>query len=248
MFNIKLDDARVLNGCVGVISDFITEANFQISREGIDLIAMDPANISMVVLKLLPSAFATYEVTEPQSITVNLDNFKQAIKRSKPGDVLNLSLDKNKLVIDIKGKSKKKFSIPLLEREGKDRKVPNLEFNAIVELDASELKDIVEDASIVGDALSFEANPDTFAAHAGDQGSKVRIDLERGNQALVNLQVKEPVQAIYSVEYLKKMAKTSSLADTATVQFSKDYPLRLDFKSLNKFQMSFILAPRIENK
>jgi proliferating cell nuclear antigen len=248
VFNIKLDDPKVLNGCIGVISDFITEANFKISKEGIELIAMDPANISMVVLKLLPSAFTNYEVTEPQNITVNLDNFKQSIKRAKSGDILNLSLDKNKLVIDIRGKSKKKFSIPLLEREGKERKVPTLEFNAIIELDADELKDVVDDASIVGDAITLEASSDLFTIHAGDQGSKVQIDLERGNQALVNMQVREAVQAIYSVEYLKKMTKTSNLSDTATVQFSKDYPLRLDFKSLNKFQMSFILAPRIENK
>jgi proliferating cell nuclear antigen len=248
VFNISLEDPKVINGCVAVISDFITEANFQISNEGIELIAMDPANISMVILKLLPSAFTSYNIQEPQNITVNLDNFKQAVKRAKAGDVLNLSLDKNKLVIDIKGKSKKKFFIPLLEREGKDRKVPNLEFGAVIELDANELKEIVDDASIVGDAVTLEANPDSFTVRAGDQGSKVQIDLEKDNQALVSMQVKEPVNAIYSVEYLKKMTKTSGLSDTATIQFSKDYPLRLDFKSLNKFQMSFILAPRIENK
>jgi hypothetical protein len=44
------------------------------------------------------------------------------------------------------------------------------------------------------------------------------------------------------------MARASTLAETVVVQFAKDYPLRLDFKSLNKAQMSFILAPRIENK
>jgi len=32
------------------------------------------------------------------------------------------------------------------------------------------------------------------------------------------------------------------------VQFAKDYPLKLDFRSLNKLQMAFVLAPRIENK
>ena len=44
------------------------------------------------------------------------------------------------------------------------------------------------------------------------------------------------------------MAKCSSLSYSVLVQFAKDYPLRLDFKALNKLQMSFILAPRIENK
>ena len=62
------------------------------------------------------------------------------------------------------------------------------------------------------------------------------------------MDVKEKVTGIYSTEYLKKMAKSSVLSDTAIIQFSSDYPLKIDFKSLNKLQMSFILAPRIENK
>ena len=64
----------------------------------------------------------------------------------------------------------------------------------------------------------------------------------------MQLTVADQVRATYSAEYLKKMARAAVLADTVLVQFSKDYPMRLDFRSLNKLQMSFILAPRIENK
>jgi proliferating cell nuclear antigen len=248
MFDIKLNEPKVLHGCVSVISDFITEANFLISQEGIKLVAIDPANISMVVLNLLPSAFMEYKVTEPQEITVNLDSLKQALKRAKANEILVLSLEKNKLKITLSGKSKKRFYIPLLEREGKERKIPDLDFNAKIEIDAVEFKDYIEDASIVGDALVLEAGAESFALSSGDTGSKVHIELERGNNALINLNVKEPVRSIYSIEYLKKMAKAASLADTVSLNFSKDYPLRLEFKSLDKFNMNFILAPRIENK
>ena len=62
MFSIKLNEPKVLNGSIGVISDFITEATFSIKKEGIKMIAMDPANISMVILNILPSAFIEYRV------------------------------------------------------------------------------------------------------------------------------------------------------------------------------------------
>ena len=96
--------------------------------------------------------------------------------------------------------------------------------------------------------LAFEADKNLFAISAGDAGSKVEVELTKGNDALLQLAAAEQVKSVYSVEYLKKMARTASLADTVTVQFAKDYPLKLDFKALNKFQMTFILAPRIENK
>lgn len=248
MFNLRLNEPRILNGSISIIADFITEATLSIQKDGIRLIAMDPANISMVILNILPPAFTEYRVDEPEEITINLDTLKQALRRAKPTDSLLLTSEKNKLKIVITGKSTKRFYVPLLEREGKERKVPTLEFMATIELDANEFRDYVDDASIVGDAVSFEADKNTFTIAAGDTGSRVSIELTKGADALLQIAAGQQVKSVYSVDYLKKMARTAALADTATVQFAKDYPLRLDFRALNKMQMSFVLAPRIENK
>ena len=114
MFNLKLNEPKILNNSIGVISDFITEASFSIQKEGIKLIAMDPANISMVILTILPSAFTEYSVDDQSDITINLDAFKQALKRAKPSDNILMNLEKNKLKITISGRSTKRFYIPLL--------------------------------------------------------------------------------------------------------------------------------------
>ncbi len=248
MFSLKLDDPKILTSSIGVISDFISEATFSFKKEGIKLVAMDPANISMVILDILPSAFTEYDVKEEQEITINLDNLKQALKRVRPGEILNIESAANKLKISITGRSSKEFLIPLLEKEGKDRKIPELEFNSIMEVDSNEFKEFVEDAAVVDDALVFETNGDTFLLKAGDAGSKLCIELKKGSDALSNIDSKSNSKSIYSVEYLKKMAKSASLSNIVKMGFSSDYPLRLDFVALNKGQMSFVLAPRIENK
>lgn len=248
MFLVKLSEPRLLNATVSVLSDFITEASFSFQKEGIKLHALDPANISMVVLNLLPSAFNEYKVEQPCDITVNLEALKQALKRAKPTDPIALSLDKNKLKIAITGKSNKHFYIPLIEREGKERKMPALDFLATIELDSTEFRDYVDDASIAGDAVVFEADKNSFIISAGELGSKVSIQLTKGSDPLLQIAAGDNVRSTYSLDYLKKMARASTLAETVVVQFAKDYPLRLDFKSLNKAQMTFILAPRIENK
>ena len=248
MFLLKLSEPRILNGAVSVLSDFITEATFSIQKDGVKLVALDPANISMVVLNLLPTTFSEFKVEQPVEITVNLEALKQALRRAKPTDPLSLVLEKNKLKITISGKSVKHFSVPLLEREAKERKIPNLDFLATVELDANEFRDYIDDASIAGDALIFEADKNTFSIQAGDVGSKVVVELTKGSDPMMQLTVGDAVRATYSGEYLKKMARAAVLAETVVVQFAKDYPMKLDFRSLNKLQMSFILAPRIENK
>src|SRR3989344_2580807 len=232
MFALKLNEPRILNACISVISDFITEASFAIDKDGIKLVAMDPENISMVILNLLPSVFSEYSVETNSEITVNLDKLKQALKRVKPTDSLALTLDKNKLKITVYGKSVKRFYIPLLEREAKERKIPSFDFMA----------------TAVADAIRFEADKNIFVISGGDVGSKVTVELTKGNDALLSVAAAGAVGSIYSAEYLKKMARAAALADTVVVQFAKDYPLKLDFRSLNKLQMAFVLAPRIENK
>ncbi|MEK6872670.1 MAG: hypothetical protein AABW90_01495, partial [Nanoarchaeota archaeon] len=51
----------------------------------------------------------------------------------------------------------------------------------------------------------------------------------------------------YSLEYLQKMIKSSRLTDKVIINFSTNYPLRLDFNT-PLIELSFILAPRVETE
>lgn len=248
MFELQLTDSAIFHNSIGIVSEFIQEATFEVSKDGIEMKAMDPANISMVVLKLLPSAFSKYEVKEKEEITLNLDNLRQALKRAKGSDVLTLSSDRNKLKITLAGKSTKNFLIPLLDETKKKREIPNLDFKAKAEVDAIEFEDYINDAAIVGDALMLEARSDKLVFSSGESSSKVKIVLEKGKDALLNIDVKDPNKAIYAIDYLKKIAKSSKIASTVSLKFTANYPIRLDYKALDKGQLSFILAPRIENE
>ena len=39
----------------------------------------------------------------------------------------------------------------------------------------------------------------------------------------------------------------SKLSNEVVISFNKDYPLKLDYKVIDKLLLSFILAPRVEN-
>ena len=75
--------------------------------------------------------------------------------------------------------------------------------------------------------------------------NQAKIEIKESENTKINTTA--PAKAKYSVEYLKKMINGSKLADTVTIQFNKDYPLKLDYKTVDKLSLSFILAPRVEN-
>ncbi|MBI4145347.1 proliferating cell nuclear antigen (pcna) [Candidatus Woesearchaeota archaeon] len=248
MVKLVLADASYLKDSISVISELVNEARFKITKDGIELIAMDPANVAMVIFKLLSSGFTEYEIAQPQELAVNLQNLKQVLKRASPSDVLTLEVSaENKLVIQLKGSTTRTFSLPIIDIEEREQRVPNLAFPVTVSTPSSVLNDAISDVDIIAESVSFAAEADRFTILAEGDLSKAHIDIKNGDETMIKSETTAKVKAKYSIEYLKKMIQASKLADKVEIHFSQDYPLRLDYKVIDKLSMSFILAPRVEN-
>ena len=59
---LSLTEPKFLKDSITIISDLVNEARFKITKQSIELVAMDPANVAMVIFKLLSSSFVEYEV------------------------------------------------------------------------------------------------------------------------------------------------------------------------------------------
>ena len=242
---LTLTDTKYLKEPIMIISDLVTEATFKIDKDKIELVAMDPANVAMVVFKLLSTAFTEYEVKENTDLTVNLDNFKQILRRVNAEDTLTLELANNKLKIQLKSNSTRTFHLSLINSENTIKKVPDLKFPTIIEMPTSLFDQAIEDTDVVSDSVSFMADKNSFSIEALGSLTTAKIDLSNDSSTKINTE--EKATSRYSIEYLKKMIKTSKLAENVTIQFSKDYPLKLSYKILDKMLMEFILAPRVQN-
>ena len=126
---LVLADPTYLKDSISVISELVNEARFKITKDGIEMIAMDPGNVAMVVYKLLSSAFTEFEVPKDTELGINLANLKQVLRRAKANDILTLEIgDDGKLQIQLKGNTTRTFSLPIIDLEDKEQKVPNLTF------------------------------------------------------------------------------------------------------------------------
>ena len=245
---LTLAEPTYLKESISIISDLVNEARFKITPDAIELVAMDPANVAMVIFKLLSSAFTEYDVKDEQEVAINLGNLKQILRRAGANDMLTLELEENKLKIQLKGQSIRTFSMPLIEVEEKEQKVPDLKFPVTIIIAANVLNNAIEDADVVAESVTFEAEPKKFVISAQGDLSQAKIDIKEDNDTKIKVDGSAKVKAKYSVEYLKKMMNGSKLADSVTVQFNKDYPLKLEYKAVDKLMLSFILAPRVENE
>ena len=78
---LTIADPRYLRDSISVISELVNEVSIKFDKDGMEIIAMDPANVAMVVFRLLSSAFVEYDIKQDISFNVNLENFKQILSR-----------------------------------------------------------------------------------------------------------------------------------------------------------------------
>ncbi len=244
---LTLAEPKYLKDSISIISDLVTEGRFKIGVNGIEMAAMDPANVAMVVFKLLSSAFVEYNVPEEVTIGINLSNLKQILRRAKPADAVSLELEGNKLVITFSSTTKRTFSLSILEVDEKEQRIPDLTFPVTVKTTSTVLNEAVEDADIVADAVSLIAEKDTLTLQAEGDLTKAKIEIHPTAETTIFVDGTNPIRAKYSLEYLKKMISGSKLSDSVSLHFNKDYPLKLEYKVVDKVLLSFILAPRVEN-
>ncbi len=244
---LSLAEPKYFKESISIISELVNEARFKITKEGIDLVAMDPANVAMVIFKLFSSCFTEYDLKKETEIAINLSNLKQILRRVGTNDMLSLEVtEENKLQIQIKGASTRTFSIPLIEIDEKPQKIPALNFGVKINFGSSVLNNVIEDVDVVAEAVSFIAEKNKFTAQAEGDLSKAKIEIPSDEKTIITIDSDDPIKAKYSTEYLKKIINGSKISENVELSFNKDYPLKIEYKMVDRVMMSFILAPRVE--
>ena len=246
---LVLSEPKYFKDSISIISELVYETKIKINKTGMTIISMDSANVAMVVFKLLSSSFSEVDVDEEILLGVNLNNLKQILRRVENSDILILETDGSeaKLHITIKGKTTRKFAIPVIDVDERDQKEPSLDFTGDVSMPATLLKSAIEDANVVSDSLAFIINGGKFIVAADGDLNEVKVEISPDEDVKIENTSESEVRAKYSIEYLMKMISGSKLSDEVVLQFGVDYPIKMSFVSVDKLSLSFVLAPRVEN-
>ena len=241
---LTLAEPRYLKESMSIISELVTEARIKATKNGLELIAVDPANVAMVTFKLLASSFAEYEIEKDVEIGINLTQLKQILRRAGATDVLTLEVENNKLKVILKSKTKRVFNLQLIDIDEKEQTTPDLEYKTRIETTAETLSQAIDDVDIVSEAVLFTVTPaGVVTLEADSDQNSVAIELPVQE---TKVETEEEQQAKYSVEYFKKIIGGSKLADKVIIEFAKKYPIRVTYTERDKISLVFILAPRVE--
>ena len=239
---LKLDNPELFSKSIDLISELVLEVRIKLNEFGLSIVAIDPANVAMVSLKIPKSAFTEFEV-EKEVLGVNLENLKKILKRAGKKSSLIFQKSENTLNIQIEDKIRRIFSLNLIDVDSEDKEFPShLEYSSKVEIESNDFIDSIEDCSIVSDSCTFKIFESKFIVESRATNS-ARSEFPNEISKING----EDCTARYSLDYLQKFLKAGKNFKTTFLNFGEDHPLRTDFNS-EHLSLSFLLAPRVETQ
>jgi proliferating cell nuclear antigen len=233
-----------------ILGALLDRVDLSISAKALTLNAMDPSHVCQVDLVLPGDFFNECKVDKHQMIQIDLKELNQVLKRGR-GEVLYLMAEANdnKMLVQMQGDSKRTFKINLFPPNETPIPPKDIEYNAKCSLSADGLADLVGDADLANDYVTVSLVPDSLGDYLElDTGiSKDGMEFN----AVITKFLEKPTtlgkqSSVYSLEYLKDIVKSQTIASNCTMQFSSEMPLELEYTLEHEASLVFTLAPRIE--
>lgn len=241
-----LENPSLLKKSMDIISDLVLEGTFVFKSDYMELVALNTNNVVMVIFRLLQTNFEKYEIENGKQISLSLEHLNQVLKSCDDKAKLIIQVkDDNKLKIISDGKNKKEFELSLIDfADETEQKVPNLEFPTKVITSSSNLTTAVNDLSFLEEGVALVIENSKFSMSGRTNSMAGKIEFHENT----DVRSENPnILCRYSMDYLKKFIKADKIVNTVELSFNKDYPLKIEYKLIDKLLLSFILAPRGED-
>lgn len=247
MVELVLENPTLLKKSMETISDLVLEGTIVFKPDYMELVALNSNNVVMVIFRLLSTNFENYEIKEDIQMSLSLEHLSNVLKSCNEKEKLTLIVGEgSKLKIVSGGKNKKEFELSLIEFADENiQKVPELKFPIKIVTSSSNLTSTVSDLSFLEEGVTLKVNKGVFSMEGKTNSMTGKIDFNEDIDVKVEDSSKEYVSR-YSMDYLKKFIKADKIVGTVEMSFNSDYPLKIEYKVVDKLLLGFILAPRGE--
>ncbi len=252
-FTLKLENSRILKGIVDTLASIIDETEFRVTPKEFTISAMDPSRICLLKLSIKKENFDGYECSKESKVGLNLDDLDKILKRSAANDSVEIDFNEAEQKIKIKmqreGMSRKRtFSLALLDIEIEDIPMDNLlkiEYPSKWVIETEFLVEAIKDAEIYSEILNMAAGEGqglTFSS----TGQIGEMEYNLGEDDLIEHDINGTSSGAYSLTFLKAILKIASITEKLEISLKTDHPLKMIFDLLEGGELSYFLAPRVE--
>lgn len=243
--------ADVLTSYVDGMSAVVEETKIHFADDGFTASAVEPGNVAMYDPAFLDAAaFEHYDAPGRATIGVELSKLEDRLSLADAGDLVNLSIDMETrdLVMEYGGVT---HTVGLIdpdtiqqEPETKNLDLPN-RFTVTGDL----LDDAIQHCDMMGEHdihMILRGDVDGESVHIVAEGDTDDVDVEFGAEEVVEADVQESVESMFSVSYFKQVVKPIPADSEVKIRFGEEYPATLEWADHDgNLSVSNMIAPRV---
>lgn len=250
------DDSIIFEASVGTskiqeflnpISVLVDECKIEVSEDGLQIRAVDPANVCMVDVTLSEDGFDSFE-GQRSIIGVDLERLQSIISMGSSGSDVTLRADTSTQMLNVDVETVD-YNLSLIDpdsiRDGPD--IPDIKLPASTKIDGGKISQGIKAAGMVSDQLTlgFDDDKDTFKIGAEGDTDDVKVEHHKSNVESMSASNSETV---YSLEYLKKISKAVGSGREVNLKLDDEKPVKITYDiSEGDGRVIYMLAPRIQS-
>jgi len=235
------------------LKEIIHDTCLVFSPEGIRIVTMDGSRCSLIHVRLHAENFEEFYCPQNLNCGVNMSSIFKLIRTTSSHDTVVFAMRHgatDELAIQIyhpERNSKTSFNMKLLDVDSEVYNVPPVEFQSILTLPSTYFQRIVRDMLNISDHLTITCQGGTLTLECdGDFARQITEIAESDECMAVSLKNDATISARFSLKYLSLFCRASSLCSTITMYIKEGYPLILRYSIASLGELSFALAPRID--
>lgn len=246
-------DAAILDVWLDYPDRLVDECRIHVMEDGLQITAVDPANVGMVDTDLADRAFESFDVQDTGQIGVNLERLTDVLGRPNAGDLVNLTIDTQRRNLVIEWGGGHEYTLSLIDPDSirVEPDLPDLDLPAQLEFpEARTLFNAIDYTNNVTDHIQLEVDGPEFRVFGEGDTDTYELTLDEGSDE-ITLRTFDEARSLFSLDYLVDMSRAWEKDEPLSVELGVEMPVILTQEihhDDNTFgEAIYLLAPRIQS-
>lgn len=216
---------------------------------------MDTSHVALVSLNLSMEGFESYRCDQNVVLGINIANLSKVLKLSDPSDSITLQADQDPSTLRLTFENAKtqrstEFNLNLIQLDVEHLSIPETEYSSLITINSGEFSKICKELQALSESLTIKTSPNNVQLEVEGQAGKGFVKLssdDRGEDGAI-IEVTEPVEQQFALNYLNLFNKASSLSNHTRLLLNADQPLVTEFRIDSLGVLKYYLAPKISEE
>jgi proliferating cell nuclear antigen len=240
--------ASALRTIFEVLKDIINDVNVYFTAQGIKVVSLDTAHVTLINMFLPAENFEEYSCETDIIAGINLSNMYKLLKSVTNNDSLRMKIDDHDILeIEIENTVKHsvtQFRLKLLDINEDDLSVPDIEMDLVTTLPSVDFQRIARDMANLATDISIVRRGHLLELSCEGDFADQKTVIECGPPKEA-----EPIGGVYPLKYINMYTKATNLCSNVQLfQNSQNpkLPLIVRYAIANLGDVRFYLAQKME--